>query len=163
MGRLLQATLNRQTILLDHPSLWGSKVIFEPRYHSGLAWSKGFLQELRHYQALWMSKGLLRCVSKPLVISTQYWLAAGQSVRNQCNAHSYDQCKVHICDLLIRFEIMERFYWIRDNATHRAWQQLPRHLRRRAASHDVRRVPVRLREKAKSEVCQRLIRKSPAI
>jgi hypothetical protein len=37
-------------------------------------------------------------------------------------------------------------------STQRAWQALPRHLRRRAASHDVRRVPVRLREKAKAEV-----------
>ncbi|KAG8684812.1 hypothetical protein FRC08_013472, partial [Ceratobasidium sp. 394] len=37
-------------------------------------------------------------------------------------------------------------------ATHRVWQTLPRHLRRRAASHDVRRVPVRLREKAKFEI-----------
>ncbi|TFK70360.1 POP1-domain-containing protein [Pluteus cervinus] len=37
-------------------------------------------------------------------------------------------------------------------ATHRAWQVLPRHLRRRAASHDVRRVPLRLREKARSEM-----------
>ncbi|PCH40247.1 POP1-domain-containing protein [Wolfiporia cocos MD-104 SS10] len=40
----------------------------------------------------------------------------------------------------------------RSNATQRAWQQLPRHLRRRAASHDVRRVPSRLREKARSEM-----------
>lgn len=38
------------------------------------------------------------------------------------------------------------------SATHRAWQTLPRHLRRRAASHDVRRVPVRLRDKARTEV-----------
>ena len=38
------------------------------------------------------------------------------------------------------------------NATHRVWQTLPRHLRRRAASHDVRRVPGALREKAKTEV-----------
>ncbi|KAF8610299.1 POP1-domain-containing protein [Ceratobasidium sp. AG-I] len=37
-------------------------------------------------------------------------------------------------------------------ASHRVWQTLPRHLRRRAASHDVRRVPVRLREKAKFEI-----------
>ncbi|KAF8158346.1 ribonucleases P/MRP protein subunit POP1-domain-containing protein [Crassisporium funariophilum] len=37
-------------------------------------------------------------------------------------------------------------------STHRAWQTLPRHLRRRAASHDVRRVPLRLREKARSEM-----------
>ncbi|KAJ1309693.1 hypothetical protein OPQ81_006458 [Rhizoctonia solani] len=39
-----------------------------------------------------------------------------------------------------------------DAASHRVWQTLPRHLRRRAASHDVRRVPVRLREKAKLEI-----------
>ncbi|KAH9927049.1 POP1-domain-containing protein [Amylocystis lapponica] len=39
-----------------------------------------------------------------------------------------------------------------SNATQRAWQQLPRHLRRRAASHDVRRVPLRLREKARAEM-----------
>ncbi|KAG6333871.1 hypothetical protein ID866_5214 [Astraeus odoratus] len=38
-----------------------------------------------------------------------------------------------------------------DSSTHRAWQTLPRHLRRRAASHDVRRVPLRLREKARAE------------
>ncbi|KAK0504008.1 POP1-domain-containing protein [Armillaria luteobubalina] len=38
-----------------------------------------------------------------------------------------------------------------SSSTQRAWQALPRHLRRRAASHDVRRVPVRLREKAKAE------------
>ncbi|KIJ54374.1 hypothetical protein M422DRAFT_221979 [Sphaerobolus stellatus SS14] len=37
-------------------------------------------------------------------------------------------------------------------STQRAWQALPRSLRRRAASHDVRRVPVRLREKAKAEM-----------
>ncbi|OCH85746.1 POP1-domain-containing protein [Obba rivulosa] len=40
----------------------------------------------------------------------------------------------------------------RASATQRAWQQLPRHLRRRAASHDVRRVPLRLREKARAEM-----------
>ncbi|EKM79429.1 hypothetical protein AGABI1DRAFT_74463 [Agaricus bisporus var. burnettii JB137-S8] len=36
-------------------------------------------------------------------------------------------------------------------STQRAWQALPRHLRRRAASHDVRRVPAKLRGKAKAE------------
>jgi hypothetical protein len=41
----------------------------------------------------------------------------------------------------------------RSAPTHRAWQLLPRHLRRRAASHDPRRVPLRLREKARFEVC----------
>ncbi|KAI0688915.1 POP1-domain-containing protein [Earliella scabrosa] len=40
----------------------------------------------------------------------------------------------------------------RGNSTQRAWQQLPRHLRRRAASHDVRRVPLRLRDKARAEM-----------
>ncbi|KAF8120269.1 ribonucleases P/MRP protein subunit POP1-domain-containing protein [Boletus edulis] len=40
----------------------------------------------------------------------------------------------------------------RHSSTHRAWQTLPRHLRRRAASHDVRRVPVRLRDKARAEM-----------
>ncbi|KAJ8455266.1 hypothetical protein ONZ51_g12543 [Trametes cubensis] len=38
------------------------------------------------------------------------------------------------------------------SSTQRAWQQLPRHLRRRAASHDVRRVPLRLRDKARAEM-----------
>ena len=36
--------------------------------------------------------------------------------------------------------------------TQRVWQSLPRHLRRRAASHDVRYVPARLRQKARAEV-----------
>ncbi|KAI0714000.1 POP1-domain-containing protein [Cerioporus squamosus] len=40
----------------------------------------------------------------------------------------------------------------RASSTSRAWQQLPRHLRRRAASHDVRRVPLRLRDKARAEM-----------
>ncbi|KAF8526144.1 NUC188 domain-containing protein [Gautieria morchelliformis] len=40
----------------------------------------------------------------------------------------------------------------RSSSTQRAWQALPRSLRRRAASHDVRRVPVRLRGKARAEM-----------
>jgi ribonuclease P/MRP protein subunit POP1 len=36
--------------------------------------------------------------------------------------------------------------------TTRAFQSLPRHLRRRAASHNPRRVPKRLRDKATFEV-----------
>jgi hypothetical protein len=40
----------------------------------------------------------------------------------------------------------------RAGSTHRAWQELPRHLRRRAASHNVRRVPLRLRKKSRAEV-----------
>ncbi|KAJ7175799.1 ribonucleases P/MRP protein subunit POP1-domain-containing protein [Mycena filopes] len=38
------------------------------------------------------------------------------------------------------------------SATQRVWQTLPRHLRRRAASHDVRRVPLRLRDRARQEM-----------
>ncbi|KAJ3717095.1 POP1-domain-containing protein [Lentinula raphanica] len=37
-------------------------------------------------------------------------------------------------------------------STTRAWQVLPRHLRRRAASHNPRRVPLRLRDKARAEM-----------
>ncbi|KAF9077548.1 POP1-domain-containing protein [Rhodocollybia butyracea] len=37
-------------------------------------------------------------------------------------------------------------------STTRAWQVLPRHLRRRAASHNPRRVPIRLRDKARAEM-----------
>ena len=40
----------------------------------------------------------------------------------------------------------------RAGSTHRAFQELPRHLRRRAASHNVRRVPLRLRKKSRAEV-----------
>ncbi|KAI0314024.1 POP1-domain-containing protein [Amylostereum chailletii] len=39
-----------------------------------------------------------------------------------------------------------------SSSTHRAWQELPRHLRRRAASHDVRRVPLRLRNRSRAEI-----------
>ncbi|KAF9016886.1 POP1-domain-containing protein [Hymenopellis radicata] len=39
-----------------------------------------------------------------------------------------------------------------SSAAHRVWQTLPRELRRRAASHDVRRVPARLRQKAQAEM-----------
>ncbi|TFK52515.1 POP1-domain-containing protein [Heliocybe sulcata] len=41
---------------------------------------------------------------------------------------------------------------IKEAKTTRVWQGLPRQLRRRAASHDVRRVPARLREKARAEM-----------
>ncbi|KAJ3573212.1 hypothetical protein NP233_g2576 [Leucocoprinus birnbaumii] len=62
----------------------------------------------------------------------------------------------HSPDLQARaFEIdaMEKSMKTASGAsTQRAWQALPRHLRRRAASHDVRRVPARLREKAKAEM-----------
>ncbi|KAG9026385.1 hypothetical protein FRB95_008900 [Tulasnella sp. JGI-2019a] len=40
----------------------------------------------------------------------------------------------------------------RDQSSKRVFQTLPRHLRRRTASHDVRRVPLRLRVKARAEM-----------
>ncbi|KAK9709281.1 Ribonucleases P/MRP protein subunit pop1 [Basidiobolus ranarum] len=40
----------------------------------------------------------------------------------------------------------------KEGAVQRAFQSLPRHLRRRAASHNVKRLPVRLREKALREM-----------
>ncbi|KII86967.1 hypothetical protein PLICRDRAFT_276152 [Plicaturopsis crispa FD-325 SS-3] len=49
----------------------------------------------------------------------------------------------------------------REASTQRAWQALPRHLRRRAASHDVRRVPARLRGRARAEM-DIVKKKSPA-
>ncbi|KAK9898144.1 POP1-domain-containing protein [Cystobasidium minutum MCA 4210] len=42
----------------------------------------------------------------------------------------------------------------RDSGAQRAFQSLPRHLRRRAASHNIRRLPKRLRAKAKLEIVQ---------
>lgn len=41
----------------------------------------------------------------------------------------------------------------KNAATTRAFQQLPKSLRRRTASHNVKRVPRRLRARAKREVC----------
>lgn len=38
------------------------------------------------------------------------------------------------------------------SATRRVFQQLPRHMRRRAASYNIKRLPVRLRLKAMEEV-----------
>ncbi|GAA6053897.1 hypothetical protein JCM3770_005322 [Rhodotorula araucariae] len=40
----------------------------------------------------------------------------------------------------------------KEAGTQRAFQSLPRHLRRRAASHNIRRLPTRLRERARGEV-----------
>ncbi|KAJ7670280.1 NUC188 domain-containing protein [Mycena rosella] len=47
------------------------------------------------------------------------------------------------------------------SSTQRVWQSLPRHLRRRAASHDVRRVPLRLRDRARQEM-NSVQKKAPA-
>ena len=40
----------------------------------------------------------------------------------------------------------------KDASAERAFQSLPRNLRRRAASHNIKRLPVRLRERAMREV-----------
>lgn len=74
---------------------------------------------------------------------------SGACIRDRCNAKSNkDGWACHQAtpnnSLLMIFSS--------ESSTHRAWQTLPRHLRRRAASHDVRRVPTRLRDKARAEV-----------
>jgi hypothetical protein len=73
----------------------------------------------------------------------------GACVRDRCNAKgNKDSWACHQATLNNSFLTASSS----ESSTHRAWQTLPRHLRRRAASHDVRRVPVRLRDKARTEV-----------
>ena len=73
----------------------------------------------------------------------------GACVRDQCNAEgNKDSWACHQGTLNSSFLTM----FSSESSRHRAWQTLPRHLRRRAASHDVRRVPVRLRDKSRAEV-----------
>jgi hypothetical protein len=71
----------------------------------------------------------------------------GQRLRNTRNRGCFEIRKVRFSISLSPFSPVSR-----SNSGHRVWQTLPRHLRRRAASHDVRRVPARLRERARSEV-----------
>ena len=69
--------------------------------------------------------------------------------RNTGNAAGHEECKVRgrsSCGVISSRRLS------RAGSTHRAWQELPRHLRRRAASHHVRRVPLRLRQKSRAEV-----------
>jgi Ribonucleases P/MRP protein subunit POP1 len=69
--------------------------------------------------------------------------------RIKSNAASYEECKVHERSLYSAISLRQLN---RAGSTHRAWQELPRHLRRRAASHHVRRVPLRIRQKSRAEV-----------
>lgn len=71
-------------------------------------------------------------------------------LRNKGYARGDEECKVRECALDRVLHLSPHF--IRAGTTHRAWQELPRHLRRRAASHNVRRVPLRLRGKSRAEV-----------
>jgi hypothetical protein len=84
------------------------------------------------------------------VITT--FLPTGSCFRAQRCARCYGKCKVvNFYYPFLKLNMKPTFFR-RDASTHRAWQELPRHLRRRAASHNSRRVPVRLREKANNEV-----------
>ena len=96
-----------------------------------------------------MSRGLLRCVASKLDTILVLIGEPGSRFRNQCYAHRYANREARSPHLPGRTLADPK---CRANGTQRAWQQLPRHLRRRAASHDVRRVPLRLRDKAKAEV-----------
>ena len=71
-------------------------------------------------------------------------------LRNKGNAGGNEERKVRECASGRVFHLS--LHRIRAGSTHRAWQELPRHLRRRAASHNVRRVPLRLRPKSRLEV-----------
>lgn len=51
--------------------------------------------------------------------------------------------------LLLKRDISEGVF----RGSRRVFQTLPRHMRRRAASFNIRRLPTRLREKALAEVC----------
>ncbi|KAI0789808.1 ribonucleases P/MRP protein subunit POP1-domain-containing protein [Abortiporus biennis] len=94
--------------------------------------------------------------------STPHGQGQGNAVAGPSKSVSFDSMKGLPGNLDVeRFAEARRFeigamhsamVTARASATHRAWQQLPRHMRRRAASHDVRRVPSRLREKAKAEM-----------
>ena len=69
--------------------------------------------------------------------------------RNNRNAEGDEECKVRPP---LSGHAVFKLTLSRAGSTHRAWQELPRHLRRRAASHHVRRVPLRLRNKSRVEV-----------
>ena len=74
---------------------------------------------------------------------------AGSLIRDQCDGKcdgEREVCIFHTQNL--QFMIV----FSSGSSGQRVWQTLPRHLRRRAASHDVRRVPLRLRERARAEV-----------
>ena len=51
--------------------------------------------------------------------------------------------------LLLKRDISEGVF----RGSRRVFQTLPRHMRRRAASFNIRRLPTRLRERALAEVC----------
>jgi Ribonucleases P/MRP protein subunit POP1 len=76
-------------------------------------------------------------------------ICRSQGIRNRCNANGNEDGRVGHSGIWAEHKLISR---ISAGSTQRAWQALPRHLRRRAASHDVRRVPVRLRERARGEV-----------
>lgn len=93
--------------------------------------------------------GLSRICGSPISSCADY--LAVPSFRDWCHGWGYEISPVnHLHPYLDVLKICIAF--CRANATQRVWQTLPRHLRRRAASHDFRRVPVRLRMKAKLEV-----------
>jgi hypothetical protein len=82
-------------------------------------------------------------------LSTSKTYTAVPFFRNNRNAEGDEECKVR--RPLSGHAVFE-LTLSRAGSTHRAWQELPRHLRRRAASHHVRRVPLRLRNKSRTEV-----------
>lgn len=76
---------------------------------------------------------------------------SGAALRDQCFTEGHEECQV--CAELGSDQLQSTDWLYRAANTVRAFQSLPRSLRRRAASHNIRRLPSRLREKAMSEVC----------
>jgi hypothetical protein len=74
--------------------------------------------------------------------------------RDKCNAERHEKGRVRalLYSISSNVDIDQSISLSRGASNQRVWQTLPRHLRRRAASHDVRRVPARLRQRAKAEV-----------
>jgi len=76
-------------------------------------------------------------------------LIIGACIWDQCHAKRYENGKVSSIRAVDLFHCNQ--YKHSEASTFRVWQTLPRHLRRRAASHNVHRVPLALRDRARAE------------
>ena len=52
----------------------------------------------------------------------------------------------------IEIKALSKVVSVTEGANHAAYQNLPRHMRRRAMSHNIKRIPRRLRQSVESEV-----------
>lgn len=111
------------------------------------------LQSSSNFQVLLMSKSLQRYIH-------YFWFRTKgkQTILKQARSFEIDAMQTamktarYVISCICSLSIDAGNYLPSSASTTRAWQVLPRHLRRRAASHNPRRVPLRLRDKARSEV-----------